>query len=40
MRYINFNINGEHHLGLVDGDDVVSLGDRTLEELLAQGALT
>jgi len=37
MRYINFNINGEHHLGLVDGDDVVSLGDCTLEELLAQG---
>src|SRR5450830_1058481 len=37
MRYINFMINGQHHLGLVDRDDVVSLGDLTLESLLAQG---
>ena len=37
MRYINFEIDGQRHLGVVDGNQVVSLGDQTLENLLAQG---
>ena len=37
MRYINFEIDGQRHLGVVDGKHVVSLGDTTLETLLADG---
>lgn len=37
MRYINFEIDGQRHLGVVDGEQVVSLGNMTLENLLADG---
>lgn len=37
MRYINFEIDGQRHLGVIDGQQVVSLGDTTLETLLAAG---
>ena len=37
MRYIHFEIDGQRHLGVVDGEQVVSLGNLTLENLLENG---
>ncbi|MES2755984.1 MAG: fumarylacetoacetate hydrolase family protein [Pseudomonadota bacterium] len=37
MRYIQFEIDGQRHLGVIDGKHVVSLGSLTLEKLLADG---
>lgn len=37
MRYIQFDIDGQRHLGVIDGQQVVSLGNLTLEKLLADG---
>lgn len=38
MRYVNFSPDGKtRQLGLLEGSTIVSLGDATLEQLLAQG---
>lgn len=38
MRYVHFNAGGDDQLGILDGDHIVSIGNTTIESLLAEGA--